>query len=89
MPMLNWPYKAPTDNLNYSVDWSRWLGTDTIATSVWTTPTGINSSLQTNSATTTSIWISGGTIHTYYDFINTINTNGGQTKTATIRIYVI
>lgn len=89
MPMLNWPYKVPSDNLNYSVDWGRWLGTDTISTSTWVIPSGLTVTFQTYNATVSTVWLTGGTIHDYYDCVNTITTAGGQTKTATVRIYII
>lgn len=32
---LKWPNKDPDEQLDYSVDWSRYLDTDTISSVVW------------------------------------------------------
>lgn len=32
---LKWPPKDPDEKLGYSVDWSRFLGTDTISSVAW------------------------------------------------------
>ena len=32
---LNWPNKDPDELLDYSVDWSRFLGSDTISAVTW------------------------------------------------------
>lgn len=32
------PDKYPEANLDYSIDWSQWLGADTIAASAWEIP---------------------------------------------------
>ena len=32
---FRWPIKDPDERLDYSVDWSRFLGTATIASTVW------------------------------------------------------
>jgi len=87
MPMLVWPYKAPTDTENYTIDWGRWLDGDTIYSSSWTLPSGISTTENTYTSTQTVIWLTGGTAHTNYDIVNEIVTVGGLT--ATVRIQVI
>lgn len=47
-----------TDALDYTVDWSRWLGSDTIA-SVSNTGTGLTLTGQANTATTATFTLSG------------------------------
>lgn len=32
---LKWPVKDPDETLDYSIDWSRFLGSDTISAIVW------------------------------------------------------
>ena len=34
-----WPFKDPGETLDYSIDWSRFLGTATISTVVWSVET--------------------------------------------------
>ena len=61
---------APVD---YGIDWSDWLGTDTIATSTWTvSPAGLT--IVTNDKTTqaTSVQVSGGVRGIVYRLANRI-----------------
>jgi len=70
--------KGPNSKLDYKIDWSAWLGTDTISVSTWTNPTGITKDSDTKTATTTTIWLSGGTLDVEYLIINKITTVGGR-----------
>lgn len=81
-------YKDPTEILDYQIDWAPWLGSNTIATSVWTIPTGITNVNDTNDTTTTTIWISGGTLGESYELINTI-TSGSRTAKRTFTWKII
>ena len=38
-----WPFKDPAETLDYSVDWSRFLGSATIASVVWSVQTPVYS----------------------------------------------
>lgn len=67
--------KDPNAVLDYGWDWSAWLGEDTIADSMWTVPDGIVSEQEEFTNTTTTIWLSGGTIDTDYTLINHITTS--------------
>lgn len=81
--------KDPQAVLDYTVDWDAddWLGTDTITgTPVWTLPAGITKDSQTNTTTTATIWLSGGTDGADYDIACKITTAGGRTDERTIRI---
>lgn len=80
--------KDPDAVLDYVGDWSAWLGTDTIATSTWSVPSGITKDSDTKSATTTLIWLSGGTAGQSYQITNHIITMGGRTDERTITIKV-
>lgn len=71
--------KDPDEVLDYQVNWSEWLGADTITTSTWTVQTGITDGLKTNTSTTTTIWLSGGTAGVEYEIKNKIVTAGGRT----------
>lgn len=80
--------KDPDAKLDYTIDWSTWLGDDTIADSDWTVETGLTEVTASNTDTTTTIWLSGGTEGTTYDVTNEITTAAGRIEERTIRIYI-
>lgn len=80
--------KDPDAVLDYKVDWSDWLDTDTIVTSDWTVPTGLTLELETNTTTIATAWLSGGTVATSYNVTNEITTADGRTDDRTITIKV-
>lgn len=80
--------KDPQAILDYSVDWSDWLGADTIATSTWSGDTGITIDSNTNSTTVATVWLSGGAAGRSYKLINKIVTAGGRTDERTIKVAV-
>ena len=50
--------KDPSAVLDYVINWSTWLGSDTITgTPTWTVPTGITKDSQSNSTTAATIWL--------------------------------
>lgn len=60
----------------YTIDWSDWLATgDSIATSVWTLPSGLTNVTDSSTSTTTAIKISGGVAHASYTLTNTVTTS--------------
>lgn len=81
-------FKEPTEVLDYSIDWSDWLGDLTIATSTWSVPSGITNDADGDTDTTTSIRLSGGTWGETYDITNTIVANDGQTETRSLLIRI-
>lgn len=80
--------KDPSAMLDYGVDWTPFLGDDTISTSTWTVPTGITSSNESQTSTTTTIWLSGGTAGAVYALINRITTAAGRTDERTLRVKI-
>jgi len=80
--------KDPDELLDYTVDWAEALGGDTIASSAWTVPSGITRGTDSNTATTATIWISGGSADQNYSLLNRITTAGGRTReqTCTLRV---
>lgn len=83
--------KDPAAVLDYTVDWDAddWLGSDTITgTPEWTVPSGITQASQSNTTTTATVWLSGGTANTDYDVACKITTTAGRTDERTIRIQV-
>lgn len=82
-------YKDPNAVLDYVVDWSAWLGdSDAIATSDWIVPEGLTEDSATNTTTTTTIWLSGGTAGAVYTVVNRITTDDGRTEDRSIVISV-
>lgn len=80
--------KTPTDVLDYTVDWSTWLGTDTISSSSWSVPTGITVTTSSNTSTTTTAFLSAGLDGNSYLVSNTIHTAGGRTITRSFQVSI-
>lgn len=82
--------KDPAAVLDYTVDWDGddWLGADTISTVTWTVPAGLATASSSNTTTTATIWLSGGTAEQDYDVQCRITTAGGRTDERTIRLLV-
>lgn len=80
--------KDPDATIDFSVDWTDWLGTDTIVTSTWTVPTGLTSVTETNTTKIATIFLSGGTTGSSYEIINRITTAEGRTDDRTLLIVV-
>lgn len=85
----------PSAILDYTIDWLDWLGTDTIATSVWSIDYGSGGTvsdltIQSNSNTTTSatVWLKLGVVGRIYGVRNRIVTTSGRTEDCTIEIAV-
>nr|WP_309504265.1 arabinofuranosidase catalytic domain-containing protein [uncultured Roseovarius sp.] len=74
----SWPPKDPRTSAKFGFDWSAYLGTDTINTSVWTAE-GVNLTDDEKDTAITSVRISDGTARTEYTVRNTITTSGGDT----------
>lgn len=74
------PPKLPAEVRDYRLDWSGFLGDDTIGTSE-VVVTGATLDSGTNDDTSATIWLSGGTLGTTATITNTITTAGGRTET--------
>ena len=80
--------KDPQSVLDYAIDWSSWLGADTITVSAWVPQTGITIDSDTKTDTTTTVWLSGGTDRESYRVTNHITTAAGREEDRTIIIRV-
>lgn len=80
--------KDPGAVLDYVIDWETWLDGDTIYTSTWTATTGITVDSESETDSTTTVWLSGGTAGTTYYVTNHIATVGGREDDRTIAVYV-
>jgi len=80
--------KEPSEVLDYEIDWSDWLGSLTISTSVWTGPSGITIDGSSNTSTKSLIRLSGGTWGETYELSNTIVANNGETEKRSILVRI-
>jgi hypothetical protein len=81
--------KDPDAVLDYQIDWSDWLPEgDTISTSVWSVGAGLTEDSDTNTTTTATVWVSGGTVGSSYQATNHIVTAQGREEDRTIVIKV-
>lgn len=71
--------KDAVDVRDYTFDWSSILGDDTISSSDWVADTGLTIDSDTNTTTSTTVWISGGTTNQAYRVYNTVVTTDGRT----------
>ena len=79
----------PAETLDHTLDWTSWLGTDTIATSTRSIdPTGpnITSPAATNTGTSATVWVSGVSFGQVYQLRNQIVTAEGRTSERSITI---
>ena len=86
---LNLFEKDPNAVLDYTVDWTAWLDSDTISTSTWTVPSGITEDSSTNDTEIAIIFLSSGTAGEIYSVTNRITTAAGRTDDRTIRIKMV
>jgi len=73
--------KDPNANLDYKIDWTEWLGADTISTSAWSIPGAAGGlTIGTDSKTTkiTTVFLSGGTAGQTVLVRNRITTAAGR-----------
>ena len=89
MSVLRTITKDPNEVLDYTIDWSIFLDGDTISSDIWTVASGITSVLETSTATTSTIWLSGGTLATSYTVANKIVTAAGRTAERTLTISIV
>lgn len=66
--------KDPDAVLKYTRKWNKYLGSDTIATSIWILDDGITKDGDTNDPTSATITLSGGTAGSSYTVTNRITT---------------
>lgn len=85
--------KAPSDILDYEWDWSVWLPTgDTISTFSFTADTGITietNPAASNTTTTATVFLGGGTAGTTYNVTCQITTVGHRTAQWTQQLNVV
>lgn len=81
--------KDPDASLRYTIDWSAWLGSDTIAGApAWSVDAGITLVGSSNTTTTATVTLSGGTEGTTYKARCRVTTAAGDVDDRTIEITV-
>ena len=80
--------KDPDATLDYTINWSKFLNGDTISTSAWTVPSGLTQVLVTNTTTTATVWISGGTLDVVYEVSNRMTSTAGRIDDRTFTITI-
>lgn len=82
-------FKDPDAVLDYTWDWTPWLGEgETIDGVAWIVPDGIDSDTNTNTDTTATIWLSGGTVDVTYAITCRITTNQDRVDDRTINVSI-
>lgn len=80
--------KDPSGTLDYSVDWTDWLGADTIDSSSWTVPSGLVLGTSIAGTAVATAWIGGGTVGNSYYLTNQIVTAAGRVDERSLIIKV-
>lgn len=80
--------KDPDDTEDYVFNWADRLEGDTIATSTFLLPDGLTQVSTSNTTTTATIFVSGGTSGTSYRITNRVTTAGGRQWDKTLYIAV-
>jgi len=71
--------KTAIEVYDYGFNYASKLDTgDTISLSTWTIPAGLTTGATGNDTTTTSVFLSGGTLDAEYRCVNKITTAGGR-----------
>lgn len=86
---LRWESKRPAEVRTYQIDWTTYLGTDTIATYTLTA-VGVtidSDTLEAGNKKITAV-LSGGTTGTLAKLVNTITTVSGEVEVESIVLYV-
>lgn len=73
------------------MDWSEWLAAidDTIATSTWIPEAGLTVVSESNTTTTATAFVSGGTLGEALTLTNRITTAGGRTDDRSITLKIV
>jgi len=82
-------YKDPDEVISFGVDWSEYLGAETVTSSNWTVASGVTKVGQTLVGKQANVTISGGTLGTVNRITNRITTSTGETVDQSIDIEII
>jgi len=76
---------------DWKFDWSDWLGTDTISSSVVAVESGLtkDSDSITDSSTSVTVWLSGGIVGSEYKVTSSIVTTAGREKDRSVTFLIV
>lgn len=84
--------KDPADKLDYLVDWAAWLASgETISAVEWTVQTGLTKSVSpasSNTTTSATVWLEGGTAGAKYDVACKVTTNQSRVAERSFTVQV-
>jgi len=80
--------KDPDSVLDYMVDWTAWLDGDLISASIWEVTGTIEIEADSETTTTATVWLSGGTAGETATATNRITTAAGRTEDQTLRFRI-
>ena len=80
--------KDPDATVDFTVDWTDWLESDTLSTGTWVVPAGITNVSSQYTTVKDTVFLSGGTVNNTYAIINRISTVGGKINDQTIYVLV-
>lgn len=80
--------KSPSAILDYQIDWTTWLGPDTISSVCWVIPPGLSQITSSSTTACTTVFLGGGTASTLYAITNKIATSGSRTNDRTVFLWV-
>jgi len=81
--------KDPDAVLDYQVDWSDFLGSDEITASQWiSSDPALVVDSDSFTATTATVWLSGGDNRRRYTVTNRVSTDAGRTDDRTITVKI-
>ena len=83
---FRWPIKDPDETLDYSVDWSRFLGSATIASVTWAVKSTSYTTQTTLASGQTLTTASSGAVTDSIQNVSQTNTPSGAATVATINI---
>ena len=72
---MSYIWKGPDDKTPIPLDWSDFLGDAEISTVTWEADSGITLSDESNTSTTATNYVSGGTLGNDYNLRCTVTTN--------------
>lgn len=80
--------KDPSATLDYTIDWTAWLGSDQIIAAAWAVPADLTNVKNTYSLSTATIWLSGGAAGITYYVDCEISTDQGRIDSRQLTINV-
>ena len=80
--------KDPNSTLDYAFDWSSWLGSDSLASHTIIADSRLTVNSSSQSATSVTVWLSGGTAGYLHDVTCRVTTTGGRIDDRTITLDV-